>query len=306
MHRFKNILCVVNPDEKASPVVRRASELATLHGTKLTLVHVVQDVRSTAASPEQYSDDERGGSFAKRDAGEQRLYDENGNVGDLASQPLYGNPSEAIIKRVLRGKHDLLIKPVEGPRIRGARPSSIDKFLLRQCPCPVWLFNTARRDKHERILAALDSDLDGANAELNELVLDFSTSLAAEDQIEVHAMSSWGVRGEEAMRSRVGTLAIRRLAAGVRRANMQWLRRLTEPYARRGARFHVHLKKGKRDAAILTEAKKRHHDLIVMGTTGRVGVTEYFFGTLAEQILSQVDCSVLAVKPKGFISAVDA
>ena len=306
MHRFKKILCVVDPDEKASAVVRRASELATLHGTQLTIVHVLPDVAPDAANSGPFFDDDREASLAKRDAGEQRLLDEDGTVGDLVSKPLYGNPSEEIIKQVLNGNHDLLIKPVEGPRIRGGRPSSIDKFLLRQCPCPVWLFNPARNDKHERILAALDSDLDGANAELNDLVLDFSTSLAAEDQIEVDAVSSWGVRGEEAMRSRVGTLAIRRLAAGVRRANMQWLRRLTEPYARRGAKFHVHLKKGKRDAAILNEAKKRRHDLIVMGTTGRVGVAEFLFGTLAERILSQVDCSVLAVKPKGFVSAVDA
>jgi len=290
MHRFKNILCVVNPDEKASAVVRRASELATLHGTQLTIVHVLPDVSPDAANSGPFSDDDG----------------EDGTVGDLVSKPLYGSPSEEIIKQVLNDSHDLLIKPLEGPRIRGARPSSIDKFLLRQCPCPVWLFNPARHDKHERILAALDSDLDGANAELNDLVLDFSTSLAAEDQIEVHAVSSWGVRGEEAMRSRVGTLAIRRLAAGVRRANMQWLRRVTEPYVRRGAKFHVHLKKGKPNAAILNEAKKRRHDVIVMGTTGRVGVAEFLFGTLAERILSQVDCSVLAVKPKGFVSAVDA
>lgn len=306
MHRFNNILCAVNPDEKASAVVRRASELANAHGTELTLVHVVPDVTPTAADPEVKTADERSGSLAKCDAGEQRLLDENGIVGDLVSQPLYGNPSEAIIKEVLRGNHDLLIKPVEGSRIRGARPSTIDKFLLRQCPCPVWLFKPARHNRHERILAALDSDLDGANAELNDLVLDFSTLLAAEDQIELHAVSSWGVSGEEAMRSRVSTLAMRRLAASVRRANMQWLRRLTEPYARRGAKFHVHLNKGRRNAAILTEAKKRRHDLIVMGTTGRVGLAEFLFGTPAERILSQVDCSVLAVKPKGFVSAVDA
>ena len=302
MHRFKNILCVVNPDEKASAVVRRASELATLHGTQLSIVHVIPD----AANSGPFSDDDGGASLAKRDTGERRLLDKDGTVGNLVSNPLYGSPSEEIIKRVLNGNHDLLIKPVEGPRIRGARPSSIDKFLLRQCPCPVWLFNPARGDKHERVLAALDSDPDGANAELNDLVLDFSTSLAAEDQVEVHALSSWGVRGEEAMRSRVGTLAVRRLVAGIRRANMKWLRRLTDPYARRGAKFHVHLKKGNRNAAILNEAKKRHHDVIVMGTTGRVGVAEFLFGTLEERILSQVDCSVLAVKPKGFVSAVDA
>ena len=125
MRRFKNILCVVNPDEKASAVVRRASELATPHGTELTLVHVVPDVTPTAADPEVKTADERGGSLAKCDAGEQRLLDENGIVGDLVSQPLYGDPSEAIIKEVLRGNHDLLIKPVEGSRIRGARQAPL-------------------------------------------------------------------------------------------------------------------------------------------------------------------------------------
>lgn len=306
MHRFTNILCVINPGEKASAVVRRASELAALHGTKLTLVHLVQDVPPMVADPELKSADERGASFAKRDAGERRPIDENGIAGDLVSQALYGNPSEEIIKQVLRGNHDLLIKPVERPDHRAGRLGAVDKFLLRQCPCPVWLFKPAKHEKHERILAALDADLDGANAELNELVLDFSTSLGANEQIELHAVSSWGVRGEEAMRSRVGTLAVRRLVAGIRRANMKWLRRLTEPYARRGAKFHVHLNKGKRHDAILAEAKKRRLDLIVMGTTGRVGITEFFFGTPAERILSQVDCSVLAVRPKGFVSAVDA
>ena len=46
MHRFKNILCVVDPNEKASAVVRYAHKLSTLQGTSLTLVHIVKDVTS--------------------------------------------------------------------------------------------------------------------------------------------------------------------------------------------------------------------------------------------------------------------
>ena len=290
MHRFKNILCVVNPTGKPSAVVRRASELAALQGTDLTLVHVVQD-------QDQAHD---------HDSAEHRLLNEDGSAGDLVSRPLCGNPAEEIIKQVLRGKHDLLIKPVEDPDSRTGRLAVVDKFLLRECPCPAWFFKPARHARHERILAALDSDPDGANAELNDLVLDFSTSLAANEQIEIHAVSSWGINGEEAMRSRVGLLAVRRLAAGIRRANMKWLKRLTEPYSRRGAKFHVHLKKGKCNEAILAEAKKRRLDLIVMGTTGRAGIAEFLFGTTAEKVLLQVDCSVLTVKPRGFVSAVDA
>jgi len=70
--------------------------------------------------------------------------------------------------------------------------------------------------------------------------------------------------------------------------------------------IHVHLIKGSQKDAILAEAKKRRLDLIVMGTTGRVGIAEFLLGNAAERVLSQVDYSVLAVKPKGFVSAVDA
>jgi universal stress protein E len=288
MHRFKNILCVVDPNEKVSAVVRRAHELATLQGTSLTLAHIVKDV-----------------TLAVDEAEEPRLIEDNELSGALTSQPLYGNPAEEVVKQVLRGKHDLLIKPVEGPQNQATRLEAIDKFLLRQCPCPVWLFKPVKHDSHERILVALDSDMDGAGEKLNELVLDFSTSLGTEEETELHVVSSWGVSGEEALRSRVGTLAIRRLVAGIRRANMKWLRSLTAPYSHRGTKLRVHLKKGKYSDAILNEAEKRHPDLIVMGDTGPVGIAGFLFGTAAEQISSQVHCSVLAVKPTGFVSTVN-
>lgn len=289
MHRFKNILCVVNPDEKAAAVVRRASELAALQGTSLTLVHIANDA-----------------SVAEGDTSGTRLIEDSELSGKLVSRPLFGNPAEEIIKQVLRGKHDLLIKPVEASADQPPRLENIDKYLLRQCPCPVWLFKPINHTKQERILVALDSGMNRANARLNELVLDFSTSLRADEETELHVVSSWGVSGEEALRSRVGTLAIRRLVAGIRRANMKWLRSLTDPYTRRGTNLRVHLEKGKHNDAILTEAKKRSPDLIVMGDTGPVGISGFLFGTAAERVFSQANCSVLAVKPKGFVSAVDA
>jgi nucleotide-binding universal stress UspA family protein len=45
-------------------------------------------------------------------------------------------------------------------------------------------------------------------------------------------------------------------------------------------------------------------DLIVMGTVCRTGIAGYFIGNTAESILSEVSCSVLTLKPDGFISPV--
>jgi len=42
-----------------------------------------------------------------------------------------------------------------------------------------------------------------------------------------------------------------------------------------------------------------------MGTVCRTGIPGYFIGNTAESILSEVSCSVLTLKPEGFISPVE-
>jgi nucleotide-binding universal stress UspA family protein len=45
-------------------------------------------------------------------------------------------------------------------------------------------------------------------------------------------------------------------------------------------------------------------DTIVMGTVARVGIAGFLMGNTAETILGRVACSVLAVKPEGFVTPV--
>lgn len=45
-------------------------------------------------------------------------------------------------------------------------------------------------------------------------------------------------------------------------------------------------------------------ELVVMGTVGRTGIPGFIIGNTAETILNQIECSVLAVKPDGFVTPV--
>ncbi len=45
-------------------------------------------------------------------------------------------------------------------------------------------------------------------------------------------------------------------------------------------------------------------DRVVMGTVARTGIDGFFIGNTAESILTQLDCSVLTIKPPGFVSPV--
>jgi nucleotide-binding universal stress UspA family protein len=72
---------------------------------------------------------------------------------------------------------------------------------------------------------------------------------------------------------------------------------------RTGRRF-VHLLKGDPAEVIAEFAKAGGVDLIVMGTVARTGIGGLLIGNTAESTLQRVDCSVLAVKPDGFVSPV--
>ena len=50
--------------------------------------------------------------------------------------------------------------------------------------------------------------------------------------------------------------------------------------------------------------RKNDIDLIVMGTLARSGIKGFLIGNTAEKIVSEIHCSVLAVKPDGFVSPI--
>jgi len=62
----------------------------------------------------------------------------------------------------------------------------------------------------------------------------------------------------------------------------------------------IHLIQGSAERVIPQLAKEKHMDLIVMGTVARTGLSGFFIGNIAESILNQINCSVLALKPSDF------
>jgi nucleotide-binding universal stress UspA family protein len=66
----------------------------------------------------------------------------------------------------------------------------------------------------------------------------------------------------------------------------------------------AHLIKGSARKEVPTLSRHLEADLIVMGTVARTGIPGFIMGNTAEAILNQIDCSVLAVKPPGFVTPV--
>ena len=66
----------------------------------------------------------------------------------------------------------------------------------------------------------------------------------------------------------------------------------------------MHFLKGEEKELIPATVRSVQPDLLIMGTVGRTGIPGFFIGNTADSVLRQVSCSVLAIKPDGFISPV--
>ncbi len=234
----------------------------------------------------------------------------------LDAKILIGKPFIETIWQVLRNKHDLIIKCADvDSGLREILFSSTDMHLMRKCPCPVWIVKPTEHHKYRRILAAVDQDPEEPVKDvLNRQILEMSSSLARAEDSEVHIAHAWDVFGEDLLRSRSWDFSETEFDAMVQEeatARRRWLDDLVKSYGisvdkhnADALDIHHHVIKGHAQHVVPELAHDLAVDLVVMGTVARAGIAGLFMGNTAETILTQLDCSVLTIKPPGFISPV--
>ena len=314
MKRFKNIILVCNFDANQHIAVERAVSLAKQNEAHLTVFTVVKELPADARMAITIMPPQELLALVINDRREKvdALAADIGQQGvDVRSLVVTGTPFLEIIRQVLRDKHDLVILAAE--RKGGVKErlfGNTSMHLMRKCPCPVWVVKPAKRTKYKRILAAVDTKCDfpdSARNSLNPLIMQLASSLARMDNSEFHVVQVWSVFAEGYMeaRGRLGEKSIRELRKDTKR---QYIRKLDGMLANvdlKGVITHKHLPRNDDvPKAIVKLAKNEKIDLLVMGTVCRTGIAGLFIGNTAEKVLSEVNCSVLSVKPEGFVTPV--
>ncbi|MBW2421484.1 MAG: universal stress protein [Deltaproteobacteria bacterium] len=312
MKRFKNILLVTGerPGERAT--VARAAALAKRNRARLTLVEVIEQLPRemkmliTVAPPSDLV------KLAVKDRRE-RLEGLAAPLRDLgirvSAAVLSGTPFLEVIRQVVRRKHDLVILTAEGKGgLKERLFGSTSLHLLRKCPCPVWVMKPTRRKRYGRILAAIDPDAsDSGRDGLNVMILDLATSLARIEESRLSVVHVWGLPGEALYRSgrtRVQRKELEAMLAEIEEVSRRRVNELLGRYALDDIRHDTYVLKGEAGDLIPELVRESKADLLVMGTVCRTGVPGFFIGNTAETVLQHVDCSLLAVKPKAFVSPV--
>ncbi len=316
MKRFSNILLVVDEQADYSAALKRGITLARNNQARLTVCAVVDavpddmQVAITAVTPAELHEI---AVSEKRGWLDEAVKSVAADGVPLETKVLIGKPFIEIIRQVLGYDHDLIIKCAEG--LRNILFGSTDMHLMRKCPCPVWIIKSTEQHKYRRILAAVDQDPeDAVNDVLNRQILEMSTSLALSESSEAHIVHAWEVFGEDLLRSHSWDFSEAEFDAMVEEesaARRRWLEDLVESYGSNVDKNAVgilesrlHVIKGHAEHVVPAIARELAVDLVVMGTVARAGVDGFFIGNTAENILAQLDCSVLTIKPPGFISPV--
>jgi nucleotide-binding universal stress UspA family protein len=228
---------------------------------------------------------------------------------DVRAKLLFGKPFLEIIREVLRENHDLVMKTAQGEGgLKGMLFGSTAMHLMRKCPCPVWVVKRGENERFDRIIAAVDPDpLDEQRNQLNFKIMDLATSLAKIEQSILLVVHAWSLYGETILRSGRGRMNQEEIDTMVQEAEAEHKERLNnllQKYKLQDLKYRVHLIKGEAGRVIPELAGKKRADLIVMGTLSRSGVAGFLIGNTAEKIIHEVDCSVLTVKPDGFVTPV--
>ena len=150
---------------------------------------------------------------------------------------------------------------------------------------------------------------------MNRQILEMASSLAISDFAELHVVHAWDAIGEGIMRGGVFmSEPEERVRTSVEQIRLRHkvgldgiMREVTGDLGRDAMEYlkpQTHLVKGGTCKEIPALAKQIGADLVVMGTVARVGIPGFLIGNTAETILNQIDCSVLAIKPPGFVTPV--
>ena len=225
----------------------------------------------------------------------------------VSSKVLYGTPFIEIIREVLLNGHDLVMITAEGRSgLKEKLFGRTTMHLMRKCPCPVWVVKRAQTRPYARILAAVDPSVyDPQRDSLNPLILQLAGSLARKEAAELHIVHVWHFFGERYVRSHGMTGEdIQEAKAQEKLQHKQHFDTLLGQVDVTDLKPHLHLIEGDPEDCIPELVVEQGIDLLVIGTVCRTGIAGFLIGNTAEEVLNQVDCSVLTLKPEGFVTPV--
>lgn len=307
MQTWRNILAYTDRRPESSFALTEALRLAEHVGGKATMLDVVPylPVRVPTGLP----DTERAELLSlMKDQRREQMQEELDAVRpsrEVDVRVAHGNPAFELIRQVVRGKHDLIIKAARGRDVRHMTSfGSTALHLVRKSPAPVLLVSPDRALlEAPTVLCALELDGTDRRQELNRRLVAAAQQLAEVYGAEIHVVHVVDEKSTAAYRAFLSEEAFARFSEDRRRLLREDLTTLLTSGLSGQRNVHAHLLEGDPSDHLTDLVKSRGVSHLVMGSVAHLA-PGHLMGSLVEDVLARVECSVLTLKPADFQSPI--
>lgn len=302
------LLVVVDPTAEAQPAVQRAAWLAPQLDAQVELFICYYD--AYVAGERFY--DSPGLVQTRRDildtlgARLESLAEPLRKAGlDVGTDLRWDKPlHEGIVRKALDCDATMVLKDTHHHHaLKRSVFSNTDWNLLRTCPMPLWLVKPRDIAGQPTIAAAVDPlNTHGKPATLDQAILAIARRLQSATGGDLHVVHSFdpmpAIAGAAPGVATPISVPADDISEELERHHSKALDALI--YGQDVDDAHVHLLRGPARQVVPDYASEAGVDVMVMGSIARGALRRAFLGSTAEQVLDQLPCDVLAVKPEGF------
>lgn len=299
MKKLHHIIAAIDFTAPCRAALREAVRRASLDGAVITAVHVMDEFLvhelKNALSTDQATVRaewlERLKKFvADTEAG-----------GVVNAEVRIGSPFAELVQACRDHGADLLVMGAKGSRNEPHRIGVIAAKCVRKAPVDVLVIREDAQGPFKQIVACVDFSENSAKA------VQCALHIAQQDGGSLDCLHVF--QSALALSLDYGGFAPSLPATYDPEAVEKWRKDLADflaPLTRDAADVPLsqHVKELVNiRAAILDHVNEVHATLVVLGTSGKTGLREMLIGTTAEKIVQHASCSILAVKPDGFVIA---
>jgi len=287
---LRHIAAATDFSAPAGVAADRAALLANRQNVRLSLMHVisagwVDELRAWLADSAPWQDKLATQTLARLEAEAARL----GTVGRVPVTPMLldGHPVSALAEAVIVHEANLLVVGARGSSpLHHLLVGTTAERLLRKVACPLLVVRQSSRQTYQRVLIPLDF------SPWSERTVALARQVAPNAVLVL--MHSFSIPFEEKLRfAGVDDATLVHYREKARNESRHQMQDFVLTHGLRDDEYQLCLTEGDASLQILTQARERGCDLIVIGKHGRQAAEELLLGSVTKHVVSEAECDVL-------------
>lgn len=279
---MKDILIATDLSPPSARALGGAIRLAARFRARLTVLYVIGDWL-----PDDVADALR--LRAEQTVRAQLAADSSAAGLDADVEIVAGDPFAEILSHAWRRRADLIVMGMHRKALRDLFRGTTVERVVRRGDVPVLVVKDEPTKPYHRVLVAVDFSIGSRRA------LELALRLVPDGEFHVlHAyeVPFAGFLTDPRTHEQVATERARQLAEIVDDEVRTFLGQFSELRTR----CHLILERGEAQEVLARVVGQVHPDLLALGTHGRTGMARALIGSVAEEVLANPPCDVVAVK----------